>query len=369
MSRSHTLFDQWYECGDKKFLNIWQAFDYQKESGHFPLYKFDPEFIENIKNIKRPKNLNHQYIKNLIVNRLKQLRKEHKFLRLALGGGTDSFSILKYCIEHDIYIDEVFTWMLTIDQKNVRNNIEYLPALKFAEKHVGQTVGKVLKLYPTIRDAEFTLQNGWYRNDQIIVGNHLPARSAMFSHYYKITDLPIDETITIFGFDKPYIQKENNQMYWTQIDGGISEIMGCKNILPLFYDKHNPELTVSMAYALLENSNTDHDFIGYDTQPSKNKLQILHAMGLESTGHHYLDFHLWGKEPFEYQNKKNIIAQKELQKLGRQDIIDAYFKTLKIIILQYKELPYGIEIKNNIYAKATNRFCQKVPIYQDSFGS
>ena len=78
MSRSHALFDQWYECGDKRFLNIWQAFDYQKESGYFPHYRFDQEFLNSIKNIKRPKNLNHNYIKNLIVKRLKQLRNEYK---------------------------------------------------------------------------------------------------------------------------------------------------------------------------------------------------------------------------------------------------------------------------------------------------
>jgi len=364
MSRSHA-FDQWYECGDKKFLNIWQAFDYQKESGHFPEYKFDPEFIANIQNIKRPKNLNHQYIKNLIVNRLKQLRKQHKFLRLALGGGTDSFSILKYCVENDIYLDEVFTRMMTINE-NIRHNIEYMPALRYAEKHVGKSIGKVLKIHPTIQEAEYPLQKDWYKN--LLVGNCLSGRHCIYSHYYKVTDLPFDDTMTIVGYDKPYIQKENGQMYWTQIDGGISETMGCKNSLPLFFDKHNPELAVCMAYALLENSDTDRDFIGFDIQPKQHKLKILHAMGLESTGHHYLDFHLWGKAPFEGMNTKHLIAQRELIKLGRQDIVDAYLNTNKIIILQYQSLPHGIEVKENKFVKATNRLCQKVPIYQDSFG-
>lgn len=369
MSRSHTLFDQWYECGDKKFLNIWQAFDYQKESGHLPLYRFDPEFIKNIQNIKRPKNLNHQYIKNLIVNRLKNLRKKYKYLRLSLGGGTDSFSLLKYCVEHDIYLDEVFTHMITIDRSDVRHNIEYLPALRFAESHVGNSIGKVIRIHPTIQDSSYPLIKDWYSNDNIIRGSQVAGRCSIFSQYYNRTELPLNDCMNIFGLDKPYIRKENGQLFWTQIDGGISEIMGCPNTIPLFFDKHNPELAVAMTYALLEKSDTTKEFIGYDIQPKHKKLDILNHMGLESTGHHYLDFHLWGKAPYEYQNKKNIIAQKELIKLGRKDIVDAYYDTMKIMILKYKDVPYGIEVQDNIHVKAVNRLCQKVPIYQDSFGS
>ena len=41
MSRTHAEFDQFYECGDKKFVNLWQAFDYQLESQHFPYYRPD----------------------------------------------------------------------------------------------------------------------------------------------------------------------------------------------------------------------------------------------------------------------------------------------------------------------------------------
>ena len=50
MSRTHAEFDQFYECGDKKFVNLWQAFDYQLESQHFPYYRPDKDFIDAITN-------------------------------------------------------------------------------------------------------------------------------------------------------------------------------------------------------------------------------------------------------------------------------------------------------------------------------
>jgi hypothetical protein len=364
-----SFFNQWYNSNGKKFYNIWQAFDYQKETGTFPEYKLDDDFINLIKNIKKPKNLDHNYIKNLIVRRLKELREKYKYLRLALGGGTDSWSILKYCIEYDIYVDEVFTQMNTIKVDNIKSNIEYLPSILYAEKFVGKNIGKVLRLHSTIEDWENYLIPDWYKDPNFIRGNHLPGRWCIPCQFYKKTDLPLDQCVTIHGLDKPLVQNQKGKLYWTQLDTGISEIMGVENILPLFFDKGNPELTVAMTYGLLDNSDTTKEYIAYDTQPKNKKLRILNAMGLVSTGHHFLDFHLLGKYKFDFQNYKNRLARKEIIQLGRKDIIDEYFRNMKSMILQYKDLSHGIEIKDKIYLKTINRLSQKVPIYQDSFGS
>jgi len=370
MSRSHALFDQCYECGDKKFHNIWQAFDYQKQTGHFPQYRFDKEFIDSIKNIKRPKNLSHQYIKNLIVTSLKKLRSQHKYLRLALGGGTDSYSILKYCVKNDIYLDEVFTYMVSIDHNAVRSNIEYLPAINYAKQHVGTTIGQVSLLHPTIKDYECVFEKGWLKNPNYVRGSQLPGRiTNAVSRWYNKTNFPLDESLTIFGLDKPHIQNIDGKMYWVQTDANIADIMGCKNALPLFFDKHNPELSVAMTYALLENSDTSMSFINYGSQTKDKRSKIITSMGLESTGHYYIDHHLLGKSMFDNQSIKSLRAKKELIKLNRKDIINAFKKTTYKCIKEYGDLPHALEIKNQISIKAVKRFSQKIPIYQHSFGS
>lgn len=370
MSRSHTMFDQWYECGDKKFHNIWQAFDCQRQTGTFPQYRFDQEFISSIKNVKRPKNLSHSYCKNLIVTRLKQLRKRHTYLRLALGGGTDSFSILKYCVENDIYLDEVFTYMVSIDHNAVRSNIEYLPSIKYAKQHLGKSIGNVLLLHPTIKDYECVFEKDWLQNPEYVKGSQLPGRiTNAVSRWYNKTNLPLNESVTVFGLDKPYIQNIEGKMYWTHLDSTIAEIMGCQNALPLFFDKNNPELHVAMTYALLENSDTSLPFIGYDTQPTHKKDKIIIEMGLESTGHYYIDHHLLGKSAYDSQSMKASQARKELIKLDRQDILNAYYDTIKKCIQKYSNLPHALEIKSNKTIKTVARYTEKIPIYQDSFGS
>ena len=367
MSRSHALFDQWYECGDKKFINIWQAFDYQKQSGHFPTYKFDQQFLHSLKNIRRPKNLSPQYIKDLMVTRLKQLRLQYKYLRLALGGGTDSYSILKYCVENDIYLDEVFCEMTSIDKELIKPNLEFIPALRFADRHVGKTIGTVIRSHPTIAELESVLQKDWYKDTNIVRGNHLPGRWHILSVYYKKTQLPQEETLTITGIDKPSVQRQNDQLYWCQLDSTISEMMSCENILPLFFDKGNPELTVAMTYGLLESGSLAGQLINFSSQPYNKKLEVLHHMGLQSTGYHWIDFHLHGKNAIDILSRKNQAAHKELIRIGRRDIHQAFYSSIQQVIEQYKDLPHAIDVDGK-YAKSVRRYTEKIPIYQDFFG-
>ena len=369
MPRSHTLFDQWYECGGKKFLNIWQAFDHQKATGHFPHYIFDSEFINSIQNIKRPKNLNHYYVKNLMVQRLKQLRTQYRYLRLALGGGTDSFSILKYCVEHDIYIDEVFCEMTSINPTLIKPNIEFEPALRFAESQVGKTIGQVIRSHPTIDELESVLSEGWYKDPNIVKGNHLPARWHIMSLYYKKTKLPLEDTLTITGIDKPSVRRQGDKLYWCHMDATISEIMDCKNIIPLFYDKENPELAVAMTYGLLDAGSLSHSWINYNNTPKHKKLNVLHSMGLESTGHYFIDFHTLGKTLVDAHNKKNKAFHKEILSMNRTDIHDAFTSCVDKVYDDYKDLPHAIHIKNGKYAGTIRRYTPEVPIYQDSFGA
>ena len=365
---SKVLLNHFYQCGDKKFLNIWQAFDHQLRTKKFPNYILDEDFVTLLQDAKRPKNLSGNYIKSLIIDRLKQLRKQYRYLRLSLGGGTDSYSLLKYCVQNDIYLDEVYTHMVSLSP-NTRMNIEFIPALNYAKKYVGKNIGKLQINYPTIKDCEYPLELGWYKNLKWVRGNMLPIRGiAPIQNLYK-TNLPLQDTLTIYGFEKPYFMKENGTIYWMQMDPGLSELMGCENALPLFFDKECPEIAIGMAFAMLEHSDLTKDFIGYDVQPAHKKQRILYEMGLESTGHFFIDHHTLGKSFIDCKNRKNIMYQNELIKLGRQDIIDAYYNTHKIIIAQYRSLDHAIELLPDNLVKAVSRISQKIPIYQDSFGS
>ena len=272
-------------------------------------------------------------------------------------------------MEHDIYLDEVFCEMTSVDKTLLKPNIEFEPSLRFAEQHISKSIGQVIRSHPTINELESVLSEGWYRDSNIVRGNHLPGRWHILSRYYKKTKLPLDETLTITGIDKPSLRRQEDKFYWGHLDSTISEIMGCKNIIPLFFDKNNPELTVAMTYGLLDAGSLSGSFINYSDQPKHKKLDVLHSMGLESTGHHYIDFHLLGKNVVDAYNKKNKLFHKELLSMNRVDIYNAFNSCVDKVYDDYKDLPHAIHVKDGKYSGTVRRYTAEIPIYQDFFGA
>ena len=75
-------FNLYYQCGEDKFHNIFQAFEHQKKTGHFPKFVLDEELVQNISQRKKPKDVSPYAIRRLIVNRLKDLRRKYKKLKM-----------------------------------------------------------------------------------------------------------------------------------------------------------------------------------------------------------------------------------------------------------------------------------------------
>ena len=92
-----------------------------------------------------------------MINRLKEIRKNTGKLKLLYTGGTDSFTILKLCIDNDIFVDEIATYMASLTG-DPRTNIEYLPGLEYAKKHEKKSIGSINIIDPTIQDMEDKLE-------------------------------------------------------------------------------------------------------------------------------------------------------------------------------------------------------------------
>jgi hypothetical protein len=125
-------FIQYYKVGDEKFYNKFRAFDYMMNKNLTMEYIMDADFIKSLEDKPRPKNNDKHLIRELILKGMKNLRLKHKKLRLALGGGTDSWTILKICMENNLYIDEVACGLVSFTG-DVRADLEYLPALRYAK--------------------------------------------------------------------------------------------------------------------------------------------------------------------------------------------------------------------------------------------
>ena len=359
-------FPQYYLCGEKKFTNIFEAFDHQKISGHFPRYRLDPELIDSLTNIKRPKNLSKAYIVKLMIKGLKRIRQvSNKKLRLCLGGGTDSWTIMKLCVENDIFLDEVVTGLPTV-YENARADLEYIPALRYAKKYEGQGIGVVKIVRPEMKDLNYVYEKEWYKKTS---GPVLPCRPFFWQIYKE--ELLDHNYINLIGYEKPHFKVEDGKIFLCYLDFAIGEWMRVENSMPVFIDKHNPELLVAMAYMMLDNIPKKilkkDNFIKLSGGFSNKKLEIdiLNKLGM-TTERPWLNFHYLGKKPYD-QNLKTKYFYKQLESINMNDFRQQYLASMEEIHEEYKELPQALERDGNL-VKTVGRFSQKISILSDGFG-
>ena len=360
-----TNLNQWYECAGKQYFNVWQAYDTHLSDLLFGKahveYVIDPELVESLQGIKRP-NTDPLYIRSLIITQLKKLRKKYNKIRLLYSGGTDSHTILKLCVDNDIYIDETVTHMISYKQ-TPKLNIEYLHGIKFAKDNFPRCIGKVSIIHPEIDDLNFYFQRDWYKNIDVVRGSPFWLRGQYIHRYMPPAD---NNTITLTGMEKPQINYSAGKLEWCLLDDPISEYMKTDSIYHIFCDKNNPELIASQLYALIDNfgSFKDGHNCVYDL-PANKRMDCIKKLGYYSTGKAYIDKALVGKKSFNTSIKNKLWIQ-ELLHLGHNNIMDLIYESHNKIFLKYRDIPYGVEY-NNGFVKSVGKFSQKITIKQDGF--
>jgi len=363
-------FKTYYQCGDKKFHNIFQAFREQKKTKHFPKFVIDQELLSALANITKPKTLDAKYIRGLMISRLKYLRKKYNKLKIAYSGGTDSYTIMRLCVDNDIYIDETITQMSSI-RNNLRTNLEYYTGLQLAKKYEGTLIGKCTELHPTDADLEFVNDPEWFYNEKLITGPSIPFRVYSVPNMIEQAIGSEENTIVLMGYEKPSFLVEDGKLYWTQIDSSVGEMMGQQNTIPFFLDKENPELVAALAFAVLEKIDVNqalskNQLIDFHFTNHKKQIELLDHCGLYKTPHHFINVGLLGKTVFNF-NRKSQRFFNELQNNSKQEYINKIYDTHKRISDLYSDLSYGLEFDGNL-VKSVGRYSQKLEIDQSKFG-
>lgn len=363
----YTNFNQWYGCDNKKYYNLWQAYDEHHDDlvdniKHIE-YNIDEELLYALKSIQRP-NTDPKYIRSLMLNQLKLLRKKHKKLRLLYSGGTDSHTILKLAMDNDIYIDETITHLVSF-VGTPKLNIEYLNGIKFAKSHSPRSIGKVTVVEPHIDDMRYYFDDNWYMDLNVVRGCPFWLRGQYIHRYMPEPDAG---TITLTGMEKPQIYYDGKQLYWCILDVPMSEYMATDSIYHFFCDKNNPELIASQLFSFVDTCKkfkVGHNTI--DSFDADTRLKCLHNLGYYSTGKPYLDKALIGKKNFN-KSIKNRLWLKELFQLGHNDLLNLIYETHGKIYEKYKDIPYGVEYENG-FVNSVGKFSEKIAINQDALGT
>lgn len=356
------------------YYNFFQAVDASLEDGkpkHFVRYNADPEFVQSVEFTRKPKDLSINKTKKLLIQGLQRARKRHNKLRLLYSGGTDSWNILKFCIENDIYVDELICHLHSMEESpenmQTRTNIEFLPGLKWARQFEGKQVGKIITPKFSIETLKrFVADKERFKYTP---GPFNSFRVAMMMSYWQTLDTT--DTVTITGMEKPTIVVKNNQPFWTLLDDPVGEFMGIQNHLPIYLDKHNPELQVQMTYAMLEVTPSemlqgDFKFLNFPAfEDVKIKADILGVWGLK-TPKNWLNNHKLKSE----SNSKSIKTTyllRELKHLGLSHLIDEYSSDLEKIYNDYKHIPHTVTHENG-WLETDKRFSQTIKIGSEAFG-
>ena len=359
-------FKTWYQVADKKFVNIFNAFDESVKTKEFAHFCIDPDFYKALTSVSRPKNYSPDYIQSLIAKQLRVLRKKYSYIRLAYTGGTDSHTILKVAMDNKIYIDE--TWTVLVSLKNDKEgDKEYLPGLTYAKQFEGTLIGKVTTITPNIKDYWFRTIIDWWKNPKYLRGQYVSFRQDITSGYLN----KLEKGITIVGTEKPFMFKKNKKWYWFTDDSPHGEFMGLPNIYSMYMDKNNPELPVAQTYASLdfmknkknigEKNIEDRVEFKFENLNNINRLECFKKLGCYILTKD-LGLARYGKGVVQFNNQKHQFAKKELVAMNRSDIVEKWLQTNLEIYEEYKNYPYMVELKDQKYVKTVNRYSKFLEI-------
>ena len=359
-------FKTWYQVADKKFINIFNAFDESIKTNEFAHFRIEPDFYKAITSVSQPKNYSPDYIQSLIAKQLQALRKKYSYIRIAYTGGTDSHTILKVAMDNKIYIDETWTVLVSL-KNNKEGDVEYLPGLNYAKQFEGTLIGKVTTITPNIKDYWYRTILNWWKDPRYLRGQYISLRQDITSSGYLDK---LKKGITIVGKEKPFIFKKDGKWYWFTADDPYSFYMGLPNIYSMFMDKNNPELPVAQTYAFLNfirnKKNIDKKIedrleFRFEYFDNTNRLECNRKLGYFILTKD-LGLARYGKGVIQFKNQKHQFAKKELIAMNRNDIIEKWLQTNLEIYEEYKNYPYMVELREQTYVKTVNRYSKFLEI-------
>jgi len=250
----------WY-VNDKKFYNKREAVLFASSNG-CPDIKWSWH-DEVWKSFNRDK-LGKQSLTDLYKQRAQQLRDKYDYLILCYSGGSDSHNVLMSFLDNDIKLDQVFVHFPFA----YINSSQHVPTIKDLSPQntqsewdfcVKPTLDYLGKYHPDIKielsDWGDNINPTFYKDDQFskLAGTASAVQMTRFLNYSKTGMEQLDKgktVATIWGFDKPYLGKDNkqqafmffndNSMLLTTNSVGVME--------PFYWSPDLPDVAYEMAY-------------------------------------------------------------------------------------------------------------------------
>ena len=280
--------------------------------------------------------------KSLMTKKLLHLKDDYGKLRLHYSGGSDSQTILDIADRAGIVWDSVFMWLTNTTGDFTTDDREFAGAYEFIKQNK--------HLYRDLEIYRFSEQDYEVWFDQDVPQKYTDFYQGFRPTWDQIYARHLDDSVlNVQGAEKPVLYKTQSSYYWIQTDMVDSNLT--INTCDFFQDSIFPELAVKQAYSAkryFENLFPERTgWLGFQKDPDfKN---ISKYLGLSDPIEEWLKTNK-ADDPNRIggHNNKSHLAIKNMQALGRQDIVDAYLSTSEHFIRTFKDIPHGIHT-DNIY--------------------
>lgn len=361
LNRLHDLADSdhaYWECNNQKVISRPQALQ-NLSRGQQTRFAFNEKTWAVADWSKPAADLQSQYIQ-----RAKDLRAQHSYVRVAYSGGVDSHTVLTSFRDAGIAPDEIFFWtFLDHDHYRCSTNyelhrsvVEYLPVLQ--------------SWFPK---AKFTNLN--FDLNQLEIIRSLCPINNPFSQYIAgirnmlsvlciccMEEFNIENSVTVTGADKPRIDKINHQWYTFLMDTAFDQCWG--RTVQGFYLGADPSIHISQSHAmktLLEQQHfkTRQEIFAFqNSKVPEVRHAINHALARSDPFDNIVvlgkKFTRLLKDPSEGQPKVYLLTR-ELRKTeqGRQ-ILNSWRQS-KDRFTDYTGFDHNISVFGNFYNLCTGK--------------
>jgi len=357
-----------FNVNGKKFLNFFQAHDYGKINNSFVDFKLDKSDVESLLSVDVGK-LAHTDIRALFKKKLQWVRDNFKKLRLFYSAGIDSHTILQLSQEMGIEFDSVM-----IETCSLNNDPALDAEMEFGIKYAEQTGVKNFEVIkPEIKQFERYLDPFWVKD--VCASELFGFRGAKFD----VALRDIEPMTCVSGMDKAWLYvSAQGKYYWVMTDHPYKQYMRFEHLI-FFADSNIPEVAVKQAYMvkkwLQERRPNYRGLFTYDDGrmtsnvgklTMEDRLSHLNAIGrTKPLSRLQANPSIMGKRCPLYLNPKHQGVMRELELMGREDLVKAFYHSLEVVKDHYKDHNYCLGVDTEGHPVGINRYAAVFELNDD----
>jgi hypothetical protein len=311
-----------WTCNNKIFFNKFNAITENLKT-NLPIH-FVPQQDILTKNFATQSNLSWDQV---LAQRVRNLREQHKYIKVWFSGGIDSKKMLTAFLDNNIFIDEIVCVKSGIHSADYEINDIALPYLKEHQHRFKKTKIKIIT--PTINDYRKIFSNPNWMEDFV----NLDAWHFRLNSYFENLEYKTYDCANIMGKEKPLLIFKDNEWWITWLDLRINPAQISKDIKINFYDddtdiiKHQSH---SLKNYIVNNFNKEdyNSICFYQSSNQKhlnvgcgrlNKVEEDFILKSFSKDEKFMDYK---NKRIYFTNTKDKIAIKEMLKIDDQLVLN-----------------------------------------------